>query len=102
MISHALAHGLASLGRGKDSMLMHVTPNEVAGLKAVAKAMGGQVTTNPHTGLPEAGFFDFLGSLLPTIVGIALAPETGGSSIPALMGGAATGAAVAAIKGTNP
>jgi hypothetical protein len=52
------AQGLASLGRDNDSMLMHVTPNEVQGLQQLAQNMGGSLTRNPKTGLPEAGFFD--------------------------------------------
>jgi len=52
------AQGLASLGRNQDTMLMHVTPNEVAGLQQLAMAQGGSLTINPHTGLPEAGFFN--------------------------------------------
>lgn len=55
-------------------------------------AHGGSLTTNPHTGLPEAGF---LSSLIPAAIGLALAPETGGASLglteswmaPALVGG---------------
>lgn len=83
------AQGLASLGRNNDSMLMHVTPNEVAGLQGLAQQMGGSLTINPQTGLPEAGFFDGLGdfvtNLLPTVAGI------GASFIPGIgpLGGAA-------------
>ena len=111
MAAYQLAQGLASLGRNNDSMLMHVTPNEVAGLKHLAKSMGGEITTNPHTGLPEAGFFDFLGSLLPTLVGIGLSPATGGASLgltgfaaqaAPIVGGMATGALVAGAKGDDP
>jgi hypothetical protein len=35
MATHQLAQGLASLGRHGDSMLMHVSPSEVEGLKAL-------------------------------------------------------------------
>jgi len=45
------ANGLASLGRNGDSMLMHVNPEEVAGLAAL---FGTEPTINPETGLPEA------------------------------------------------
>ena len=45
--------GLASLGRGGDTMLAHINPQEAALLKSV----GGMGTTNPYTGLPEYGFF---------------------------------------------
>jgi len=127
MATHQLAQGLASLGRNNDSMLMHVTPREVAGLKHLAKSMGGEITTNPHTGLPEAGFLDFLGNLLPTAVALMLAAPTGGGSLAAvpattaataataaapgflasmqmapILGGMATGAAVAGAKGEDP
>jgi hypothetical protein len=56
-------------GRNGDSMLVHMSPNEVQSLNTLAKAHGGQLTTNPHTGLPEAGF---LSSILPSIVGFGL------------------------------
>jgi hypothetical protein len=43
---------------------------EVAGLQALAKKHGGNLSVNPDTGLPEAGFLD---SILPTIAGAGLA-----------------------------
>jgi hypothetical protein len=61
-----VAQGLASLGRGNDKMLVHMTPGEVRGLQGLAMAHGGSLTINPHTGLPEAGF---LSSLLPMALG---------------------------------
>jgi len=64
------AQGLASLGRGNDSMLVHMTPREVQGLQGLAMAHGGSLSINPETGLPEAGFLD-------TIFNIAL-PVAGG------------------------
>jgi len=75
------AQGLASLGRNNDTMLMHVTPREVAGLQSIAMAHGGSLTINPDTGLPEAGFFDSLltmgaGAILGGPVGLS-ALETG-------------------------
>ncbi len=75
---------LQQFGRGPDSMMMHVTPNEVAGLQGLAQAAGGTLTTNPTTGLPEMGFLD---NILPTVLGFALAPFTGGASAAALVGG---------------
>jgi hypothetical protein len=102
MATHQLAHGLASLGRHGDSMLVHMQPQEVAGLQQLAQAHGTSLTINPHTGMPEAfslgGFFS---SLLPTIAGMAFAPATGGFSMTPLLAGAATGAGLAAIKGDN-
>ena len=56
------AQGLASLGRGPDSMLVHMAPGEVKSLQQLAMAHGGSLTINPETGLPEAGF---LSSILP-------------------------------------
>lgn len=111
MAAHHLAKGLASLGRHGDSMLMHVSPQEVAGLKTLGHLTGRTLSTNPHTGLPEAfDFGDFFTSLLPTIAGIALAPGTGGASLgltgmaaqaAPVMAGMATGAAVAGAKGED-
>lgn len=48
------ASGLASLGRNGDSMLVHMNPQEVAGLQSMAQQHGRSLTTNPYTGLPEA------------------------------------------------
>ena len=62
-----MAQQLQSQGRGQDSMLVHMTPNEVNSLRGLAQKFGGDLTTNPNTGLPEAGF---LSSILPTIAGI--------------------------------
>ena len=52
------AQNLASKGRYGDSMLVHMNPEEVAGIASLAP---GQMTINPETGLPEAfKFGDFL------------------------------------------
>lgn len=92
MATRQIAQGLASLGRNGDTMLMHVQPQEVAGLQALANANGTTLTINPDTGLPEAfslgGFFK---SLLPTIVGGAATAATGGLTA-GILAGAATGA----------
>jgi hypothetical protein len=79
-----LAQQVRSEGRGKDTMLVHLTPNEVGGLQALAKAAGGSLTVNPKTGLPEAGFLE---SLLPTILGFAANFVVPGSG--AIVGGLA-------------
>jgi hypothetical protein len=89
-----IAQGIASLGRGKDTMLVHMTPKEVAGLQQIAMAHGGSLTINPQTGLPEAGF---LSAILPMIAGALLAPMTGGLSAALLVGGA-TGLATGSVK----
>lgn len=67
--SNPMAEQLRSQGRGDDSMLIHMTPDEVNSLQGLAMAHGGSLTINPETGLPEAGF---LKKLLPTILGAAL------------------------------
>ena len=63
-----LAKQIQAQGRGNDTVLVHMTPREVGGLQALAKAAGGSLTVNPKTGLPEAGFLD---SLLPVLAGAA-------------------------------
>ena len=97
-----VAQGLASLGRGQDSMLVHMTPGEVGGLQRLAMAHGGSLTINPQTGLPEAGF---LSSMLPMLIGAALAPATGGASLglteawqTAALVGAGTGLLTGSLK----
>jgi len=69
------AKHLAAHGRGPDTMLVHMTKGEVKSLNDIAMAHGGQLTTNPHTGLPEAGF---LSSLLPMVAGAGLMAISGG------------------------
>ena len=66
VLANPMAKELQSYGRGEDTMLVHMTPNEVNSLQGLAMAAGGSLTINPHTGLPEAGW---LGKLLPTILG---------------------------------
>ena len=69
MSLHQLAKHVQNQGRGNDTMLMHVTPNEVKGLQSLAKAAGGSLSINPNTGLPEAGFLE---SVLPVAIGAGL------------------------------
>lgn len=47
----ALAEQVASKGRKGDSTLLHVQPEELAGIAAL---LGEDLTINPETGLPEA------------------------------------------------
>ena len=113
MATHQLAKGLASLGRHGDTMLMHVSPSEVAGLKAIGHMTGRHVTTNPHTGMPEAfSFGDFFTSLIPAGIGMLLGGPAGAAlglekgtmlaTAAPIMGGMAAGAAVAGAKGEDP
>lgn len=77
------AQGLASLGRGPDTELVHMTKGEVNGLQQLAMAHGGSLTINPETGLAEAGF---LSSILPMVVGAGLMFATGGTAAPLIAG----------------
>jgi hypothetical protein len=77
------AQHLASRGRKGDTMLVHMAPEEVSGLQALAKAGGGTLTLNPDTGLPEA---NFLKRMLPMLIGVGLAAATGGAAAPGLFG----------------
>jgi hypothetical protein len=57
-------------------MLMHVTPREVSGLQNLAMAAGGSLTINPDTGLPEAGFLDFIADyVVPTALTLSGNPH---------------------------
>ena len=55
----------AQYGRYGDNTMVHMSNGEVAGLEALARANGTNLTTNPVTGYPEAF------NLVPTIAGIA-------------------------------
>lgn len=81
------AQHMASRGRGPDTTLVHMAPQEVAGLQALAKAHGGSLTLNPDTGLPEAGF---LSKILPLVAGAFLGPA--GLGLTAMQAGMAAGA----------
>ena len=75
-----MAQQLQGQGRGGDSVLVHMTPNEVNSLQGLAMAHGGSLTINPETGLPEA---NILKKLLPTILGAALAATGVGAPLAA-------------------
>jgi len=91
------AKHLAAHGRHGDSTLVHMSPNEVAGLQALAQSKGKSLTINPRTGLPEAfNLGQELGNATSgigaTVTGAALAiafPELAamGYAIPAIVGG---------------
>jgi len=80
---HNTAHYLKTKGRNDDTELVHMTKGEVQALKGLAKKHGGDLTTNPETGLPEAGF---LSSVLPMVAGIGLDVLTDGAMTPLLSG----------------
>jgi hypothetical protein len=81
-----LAKQMEAKGRKGDSMLVHMTPGEVAGLQKLAEAAGGSLSVNPETGLVEA---NFLKRMLPTLVGLGVGAATMNP-----YAGAAAGAAV--------
>jgi hypothetical protein len=58
--------------------------DEVKSLNDLAMAHGGQLTINPETGLPEAGF---LSAILPMVAGAALASTGVGAPMAAMMVG---------------
>jgi len=94
--------GIADLeakGRGKDTRLLHITDDELRGLKSLAVAHGKKLTRNPETGLYEAGIFgDIYGTIRPAIpmLGGAVASYFGGP-----WAGAAAGAALGAATGNK-
>jgi hypothetical protein len=77
------AQHLSHQGRGGDSTLVHMSPREVKSLNDLAMAHGGQLSINPQTGLPEAGF---LSSILPMVAGAALTGLSGGAINPMTAG----------------
>ena len=87
--NNPMAQQLQSMGRGEDTQLVHMTPREVQSLRGLAQLTGGDLSTNPDTGLPEAGL---LGNLLPTILG-ALGAMVGIPPVWLLAGGTAAGTA---------
>jgi hypothetical protein len=80
-----IAKEMEAKGRKGDSMLVHMTPGEVAGLQKLAESAGGSLSVNPDTGLVEA---NFLKQMLPTLVGAGVSMYFGP------MAGAAAGAAI--------
>jgi len=64
----ALAKLLKSKGRGRDTVLAHITPQEAA----LLKRRGGRGSINPDTGLPE--FDDTVDAPSPDVVPVDNAP----------------------------
>ena len=95
MSLHKFAEQVASQGRGEDSLLVHMTPDEVRNLQKFAQANGTTLTINPTTGLPEAGLLsDLFKAVAPIALGAFLGPAGaafGGGFMSAGMAGAAVG-----------
>jgi hypothetical protein len=96
MSLHDQASLLAAKGRGPDSRLVHMSPQEVSGLEALAQRHYGQgLTINPDTGLPEAGI---LSSILPMVAGIALSATGIGAPMAAMLVGGGTALATGSLQ----
>ena len=95
MSLHKFADMVASQGRGDDSLLIHMTPDEVQRLQQFAQANGRSLTINPDTGLPEAGILsDLFKAVAPIALGAFLGPGAfgiAGMGLSAGMAGAVTG-----------
>jgi hypothetical protein len=95
MSLHKFADMVASKGRGDDSLLIHMTPDEVQRLQSFAEANGRSLTINPETGLPEAGMLsDLFKAVAPIALGAFLGPAgaaLGGGFMSAGMAGLTVG-----------
>jgi hypothetical protein len=93
-LQHAAKY-LEKHGRNGDTVLVHMSKGEVKSLNDLAMAGGGHLTTNPHTGLPEAGF---LQRMLPVVIGAGLAATGVGAPMAALMVGGGYAASTGSLK----
>lgn len=87
---NAAAQQVQSMGRGQDTLLAHISPDEAA---FIDHLQGGR-RTNPLTGLPEYGLF---GSILKTVARIAGA--VGGFMVGGPLGAAAGAGAATKLTG---
>lgn len=85
-------------GRYGDDQLVHMNRDEVDTLRGLAALQGTRLTTNPHTGLPEAfnlgGLFR---KILPVVAGVA-GTMVGGPAVGALASGAMTTATTGSLE----
>jgi len=105
MSLHKFAEQVAANGRGDDSLLVHMTPEEVRNLQQFAQANGTTLTINPTTGLPEAGLLsDLFKTIAPIALGAFLGPAGMGISFgglsSAMSAGIATGGITALATGS--
>jgi hypothetical protein len=108
MSLHNLAQQLAAQGRGGDTILAHINPQEAA----LLKSLGGSGTINPKTGLPEYfGIGDIFGkkgllrkTVADDLLGINTSQGTGlaGSIINNPILAPIAGAGLAMIPGVGP
>jgi hypothetical protein len=104
MSLHKFADMVAKQGRGDDSLLIHMTPDEVQRLQSFAQANGRSLTINPHTGLPEAGMLsDLFKTIAPIALGAFLGPAgaaIGGGFLTAAQAGLAVGGITSLATGS--
>ena len=94
-----MAQELQGQGRGEDKMLVHMTPDEVSGLQALAMHHGTSLTINPNTGLPEAGALgNIFKKLLPALLGAGLAATGIGAPLAAGLVGIGQTALTGSLK----
>ena len=95
--------GLAFQGRGGDTMLVHMSPQEVMDLQKVARSQGTTMTINPVTGLPEALNLRKALRGIATLLPVAAAFIPGlGAALPFLttpMGAAVAGGVAGSLSG---
>ena len=92
-----LASLVASQGRGGDTDIVHMTPEEINSLQNIARAMGAQESDlyNPVTGAPQLGFLsNFLGSIWQGVQNVGRAAVENPQITSALIG-----TAYGAVKG---
>ena len=92
-----LASLVASQGRGGDTDIVHMTPEEINSLQNIARAMGAQESDlyNPVTGAPQLGFLsNFLGSIWQGVQNVGRAAVENPQITSALLG-----TAYGAVKG---
>lgn len=95
-----IAQNLANQGRYGDSMLVHMSPQEVGGLQSLARLNGRSMTINPQTGMPEAFFLAPLLGLLgqSMTAGTAMAPLFADPVASGLTTGALTSLATGSLE----
>ncbi|MNK46988.1 hypothetical protein D3C87_657890 [compost metagenome] len=93
-----LSQHAAKHGRNGDTELLHVSKDELKTMQGLASLGGTRLTTNPHTGLPEAfnlgGLFR---QILPVVAGVA-GTMIGGPAVGALASGATTAATTGSLE----
>jgi hypothetical protein len=91
------ARDVAQAGTGGDKILAHINPREAEMLYATR---GGGM--NPHTGLPEYGFFDDIGNFFKKAAGVVLPVALGFMGVPPIFAGAIGSGLGAMINGAKP